>query len=51
MRFGGREATWSYEEGVRGVGGGGPVGLLLIGVVAGLVSGIAEALGECTALG
>ncbi|TEB26973.1 hypothetical protein FA13DRAFT_1635204 [Coprinellus micaceus] len=44
MRFGGRDATWSWEGGVRGAGGGGPVGLLLIGVVAGLVSGIAEAL-------
>lgn len=43
-RFGGREVTWSWEEGVRGSGGGGPLGLLLIGVVAGLVSGVAEAL-------
>ncbi|KAF9522334.1 hypothetical protein CPB83DRAFT_116592 [Crepidotus variabilis] len=54
VRFGGRDLTWEWTAGVRQVdadgtgaksfGFGGPVGLLLITVVAGLVSGVAEAL-------
>lgn len=43
-RFGGRDATWTWEGGVNNAGGGGPLGLAVIGLVAGLVSGIAEAL-------
>jgi diacylglycerol kinase (CTP) len=58
MRNGGRDVVWSWDGGVRGfahgtaendvpiaVGAGGPLGLLVISVVAGVVSGIAEALG------
>ncbi|RXW15457.1 hypothetical protein EST38_g10407 [Candolleomyces aberdarensis] len=43
-RFGGQDATWTWEGGVRNSGGGGALGLALIGIVAGLVSGVAEAL-------
>ncbi|KAF6744298.1 hypothetical protein DFP72DRAFT_1095286 [Ephemerocybe angulata] len=43
-RHGGADAIWKWEGGVRGAGGGGVLGLLAIGVVAGLVSGVAEAL-------
>jgi diacylglycerol kinase (CTP) len=52
-RFGGRDVTWSWSEGVRQVtqgaetqafGAGGVWGLVAITVVAGLVSGVAEAL-------
>ena len=55
MRNGGRDVTWSWNGGVRrlphpdspavAMGAGGPFGLLLISVVAGVVSGVAEALG------
>ena len=56
MRNGGRDVTWSWDGGVRGyseakngakvgMGAGGPLGLLAIAVVAGVVSGVAEALG------
>ena len=45
LRFNGQDAIWTWEGGVRNSGGGGALGLALIGVVAGLVSGIAEALG------
>jgi diacylglycerol kinase (CTP) len=56
------DVSWSWEAGVQGSGllvswlgvgaeggwgGGGWLGLGLIGVVAGLVSGVAEALGGC----
>jgi len=41
--------TWALEGGVRAagqqLGGGGWAGLVLIGLVAGVVSGVAEALG------
>ena len=56
MRNGGRDVTWSWDGGVRGyaeaengakvaMGAGGPLGLLVITLVAGVVSGVAEALG------
>lgn len=58
MRNGGRDVVWSWDGGVRGLaravtgdnatvalGAGGPLGLLVIAVVAGIVSGVAEALG------
>ena len=53
MRNGGRDLTWSWDGGVRGsaeaknsaMGAGGPFGLLAITLVAGVVSGVAEALG------
>lgn len=49
MRNGGRDVTWSWHGGVRGsaeaMGAGGPLGLLAIALVAGVVSGVAEALG------
>ena len=58
MRNGGRDVVWSWDRGVRvlaqaapgdvasaGMGAGGILGLLVISVVAGLVSGVAEALG------
>ena len=56
MRNGGRDVIWSWDGGVRGyaeandgakvaLGAGGPLGLLVIAVVAGVVSGVAEALG------
>ena len=58
MRNGGRDVVWSWDGGVRGfthtaaedsvaraLGAGGPLGLLVISVVAGVVSGVAEALG------
>jgi diacylglycerol kinase (CTP) len=42
--------TWALEGGVRAagqhLGGGGWAGLALIGLVAGVVSGVAEALGK-----
>ncbi|KAH9474900.1 CTP-dependent diacylglycerol kinase 1 [Psilocybe cubensis] len=53
MRAGGQDLTWSWDEGVRQVaqgtepkalGGGGALGLLAISIVAGIVSGISEAL-------
>jgi len=57
MRNGGRDVVWSWDGGVRGfthmetegsaagaLGAGGPLGLLAISVVAGVVSGVAEAL-------
>jgi len=57
MRNGGRDVVWSWDGGVRGfthtaaedsvvraLGAGGPLGLLVISVVAGVVSGVAEAL-------
>lgn len=60
IRFGGRDITWSWADGARQVpssvseaksfGVGGALGLVLITVVAGLVSGIAEALGMETIL-
>jgi phage shock protein PspC (stress-responsive transcriptional regulator) len=54
MRAGGTEATWSWDGGVRRIsengevtnlGAGGMSGLIVISVVSGLVSGVAEALG------
>lgn len=54
MRNGGRDVVWSWDGGVRNfahgaengtMGAGGPLGLLVISVVAGAVSGVAEALG------
>ena len=56
MRNGGRDVTWSWDGGVRGyaeaknsaklgLGAGGPLELLVIAIVAGVVSGVAEALG------
>jgi diacylglycerol kinase (CTP) len=56
MRNGGRDVTWSWNGGVMGYSelkngseiatdGGGPLGLLVIALVAGVVSGVAEALG------
>jgi hypothetical protein len=54
MRNGGRDVIWSWDGGVRGyakngttvaMGAGGPLGLLVIAVVAGVISGVAEALG------
>lgn len=53
MRNDGRDLTWSWDSGVRGyadaengaMGTGGPLGLLAIALVAGVVSGVAEALG------
>lgn len=53
-RNGGRDVVWSWDEGVRGLGqgdasvgmgAGGPLGLLVIAVVSGVISGVAEALG------
>jgi diacylglycerol kinase (CTP) len=50
MRNGGRDVVWSWDEGVRGfahtgaMAAGGPVGLSVISAVAGVVSGVAEAL-------
>ncbi|KIK07558.1 hypothetical protein K443DRAFT_673152 [Laccaria amethystina LaAM-08-1] len=48
FRNGGRDVTWALEGGVRAagqhLGGGGWAGLALIGLVAGVVSGVAEAL-------
>ena len=49
MRNGGRDVTWSWHGGVKGyseaMGAGGPLGLSAIALVAGVVSGVAEALG------
>ena len=53
MGNGGRDVIWSWDGGVRGykngatvaMGAGGPLGLLVIAVVAGVISGVAEALG------
>jgi hypothetical protein len=54
MRNGGRDVVWSWDGGVRGfagngateaMGAGGPLGLLVIALVSGVVSGVAEALG------
>jgi diacylglycerol kinase (CTP) len=54
IRNGGRDITWAWTGGVRDVvpsgeptslGGGGPLGLLVLSVFAGVVSGVAEALG------
>lgn len=57
MRNGGKDVIWSWDGGVRGyanasngetavaMGAGGPFGLLVIAIVAGLISGVAEALG------
>lgn len=50
LRAGGRDITWAWDGGVRNasgmsLGGGGVLGLLALSVVAGLVSGVAEALG------
>ena len=49
FRNGGQDVTWALEGGVRAagqhLGGGGWAGLALIGLVAGVVSGVAEALG------
>ncbi|KAF8188034.1 hypothetical protein BJ912DRAFT_968981 [Pholiota molesta] len=53
IRNGGRDITWAWTGGVRDVvpngeptslGGGGPLGLLVLSVFAGVVSGVAEAL-------
>ncbi|KAF8800119.1 hypothetical protein BYT27DRAFT_7056244, partial [Phlegmacium glaucopus] len=51
MRNGGRDVVWSWDGGVRslahangGLGAGGPLGLSVIAVVAGVISGVAEAL-------
>lgn len=52
LREGGAHLTWTWEGGVRNpetgasLGGGGPLGLLALSVFAGLVSGVAEALGK-----
>jgi diacylglycerol kinase (CTP) len=55
LRASGTEMTWSWDDGVRqlsddgevtNLGAGGVFGLIAISVVSGLVSGIAEALGE-----
>ena len=56
MRNGGGDVTWSWDGGVRSYAGagngpkvivsaGGPLGLLAIALVAGVISGVAEALG------
>jgi hypothetical protein len=56
MRNGGMDVIWSWDGGVRdyvetkngaaaGMGAGGLLGLLVIAMVAGVVSGVAEALG------
>lgn len=56
MRNGGRDVIWSWDGGVRGyaevdngastaMGAGGPFGLLVIAIVSGAISGVAEALG------
>lgn len=50
MRNGSKDLTWSWDGGVIGhtearIGAGGPLGLLVIALVAGVVSGVAEALG------
>ena len=48
LRAGGRDITWAWEGGVRnaaGTGLGGGVGLVVLSVVAGIVSAVAEALG------
>ena len=53
MRNGGHDISWAWKGGVRqliggeptSTGAGGLLGLLVISVVAGLVSGVAEALG------
>lgn len=48
MRFGGKELVWSFEKGVTGSGTlSGWLGLSIVGLVAGLISGVAEAMGEC----
>ena len=39
--------SWTWENGFFGAGGGGALGLAIIGLVAGLVTGVAEALGGC----
>ncbi|KAF9474383.1 hypothetical protein BDN70DRAFT_815769 [Pholiota conissans] len=53
IRAGGRDITWAWTGGVRNIaangeatslGGGGVLGLLVLSIVAGVVSGIAEAL-------
>jgi len=55
LRTSGSEMTWSWDDGVRRIaesgevtslGAGGVFGLIAISVVSGLVSGIAEALGN-----
>ena len=50
MRNGGKDVIWSSDGGVRGpagvaLGAGGPLGLLVIAVVTGVISGVTEALG------
>ena len=56
MRNDGRDVTWSWDGSVRGFSelrngskiardGGGPLGLLVTALVAGVVSGVAEILG------
>ncbi|EKM74635.1 hypothetical protein AGABI1DRAFT_116813 [Agaricus bisporus var. burnettii JB137-S8] len=45
MRFGGKELVWSFEKGVTGTGTlSGWLGLSIVGLVAGLISGVAEAM-------
>lgn len=45
FRNGGRDVTWALEGGIRAAGhGGGWAALAIIGLVAGVVSGVAEAL-------
>jgi CDP-diglyceride synthetase len=52
LREGGAHLSWTWEGGVRNpdtgasLGGGGALGLLALSVFAGLVSGVAEALGK-----
>lgn len=54
MRAGGKDVTWAWDGGVRqaadqSLGAGGALGLMALAVVTGLVSGVAEALGELNA--
>ncbi|KAH6910847.1 hypothetical protein BKA70DRAFT_1424514 [Coprinopsis sp. MPI-PUGE-AT-0042] len=44
LRFGGQDSSWTWEGGIWGTGCGGLLGLAIISVVAGLVTGVAEAL-------
>ncbi|TFK21015.1 hypothetical protein FA15DRAFT_646236 [Coprinopsis marcescibilis] len=39
-----QDTAWTWEGGINNAGGGGLLGLAVIGIVAGLVSGVAEAL-------
>lgn len=46
LRFAGQDSSWTWEGGIWNTGCGGLVGLAIISVVAGLVTGVAEALGK-----